>query len=83
MEAARSAASFMDGCVVAVQVEDLGLPKSAVGTVGQTSKMFSILTLDFQAVRSRIWESPDLGQAVLIFGNPGRVKNYEALPNGD
>ena len=50
MEAARSAASFMDGCVVAVQVEDLGLPKSAVGTVGQTSKMFSILTLDFQAV---------------------------------
>ena len=55
----------MDGCVVAVQVEDLGLPKSAVGTVGQTSKMFSILTLDFQAVRSRIWESP---KAV-----PGRV----------
>ena len=35
--AARSAASFMDGCVVAVQVEDFGLPKSAVGTVGQTS----------------------------------------------
>ena len=30
--------SFMDGCVVAVQVEDFGLPKSAVGTVGQTRK---------------------------------------------
>ena len=29
--------SFMDGCV-AVQVEDFGRPKSAVGTVGQTSK---------------------------------------------
>ena len=40
VEAARSAASFMDGCVVAVQVEDFGLPKSAVGTVGQTSKIF-------------------------------------------
>ena len=39
--------SFMDGCVVAVQVEDFGLPKSAVGTVGQTSKIFRILTLDF------------------------------------
>ena len=39
VEAARSAASFMDGCV-AVQVEDFGLPKSAVGTVGQTSKIF-------------------------------------------
>ena len=39
--------SFMDGCVVAVQVEDFGLPKSAVGTVGQTSKMFGILNLDF------------------------------------
>ena len=30
--------SFMDGCVVAVQGEDFGLPKSAVGMVGQTSK---------------------------------------------
>ena len=38
--------SFMDGCV-AVQVEDFGLPKSAVGTVGQTSKILRILTLDF------------------------------------
>ena len=47
VEAARSAASFMDGCVVAVQVEDFGLPKSAVGTVGQTSNMFKILPLDF------------------------------------
>ena len=28
--------------VVAVQVEDFGLPKSAVGTVGQTSKMFRV-----------------------------------------
>ena len=37
---------FMDGCV-AVQVEDFGLPKSAVGTVGQTSKILGILTLDF------------------------------------
>ena len=46
VEAARSAASFMDGCV-AVQVEDFGLPKSAVGTVGQTSKIFGILNLDF------------------------------------
>ena len=34
--------SFMDGCVAAVQVEDFGLPKSAVGTVGQTSKIFRI-----------------------------------------
>ena len=34
--------SFMDGCVVAVQVEDFGLPKSAVGTAGQTSKIFKI-----------------------------------------
>ena len=39
--------SFMDGCVVAVQVEDFGLPKSAVGTVGQTSNIFKILPLDF------------------------------------
>ena len=46
VEAARSADSFMDGCV-AVQVEDFGLPKSAVGTVGQTIKIFIILTLDF------------------------------------
>ena len=38
--------SFLDGCV-AVQVEDFGLPKSAVGTVGQTSKIFGILNLDF------------------------------------
>ena len=38
--AARSAATFVDGCVVAVQVEDFGLPKSAVGTVGQTSILF-------------------------------------------
>ena len=37
----------MDGCVVAVRVEDFGLPKSAVGTVGQTSKIFRCLTLDF------------------------------------
>ena len=37
--------SFMDGCV-AVQVDDFGLPKSAVGTVGQISKIFRILTLD-------------------------------------
>ena len=29
--------SFMDGCAVAVQGEDFGLPKSAVGTVGQTT----------------------------------------------
>ena len=47
VEAARSAASFMDGCVVAVQVEDFGLPKSAVGTVGQTSNIFKMLPLDF------------------------------------
>ena len=37
--------SFMDGCV-AVQVEDFGLPKSAVGMVGQTNIFFRILTLD-------------------------------------
>ena len=36
----------MDGRVVAVQVEDFGLPKSAVGTVGQTNKIFRIWTLD-------------------------------------
>ena len=38
--------SFMDGCVVAVQVEDFGLPKSAVGTVGQTNNIFKILPFD-------------------------------------
>ena len=38
--------SFMDGFVVAVQVEDFGLPKSAVGTVCQKSKIFRILSLD-------------------------------------
>ena len=42
LEAARSVASFMDGCAAAIQVEDFGLPKSAVGTVGQTSKIFRI-----------------------------------------
>ena len=41
----------MDGCVVAVQVEDFGLPKSAVGTVDQTSKTFKMLILDFEAVQ--------------------------------
>ena len=41
----------MDGCVVAVQVEDFGLPKSAEGTVGRTSKIFRILTHYFQAVQ--------------------------------
>ena len=46
VEAALRDASFMDGDV-AVQVEDFGLPKSAVGTVGQTSKIFRILNLDF------------------------------------
>ena len=55
MEAARSAASFMDGCVVAVQVEDFGLPKSAVGTVSQTSNIFKILLLDFEAVQVEVW----------------------------
>ena len=41
-----SAASFMVGRVVTVQVEDFGLPKSAVGTVGQTHIFFEILNLD-------------------------------------
>ena len=36
---------------MAVQVEDFGLPKSAVGTAGQTSKICLILTLYFQAVQ--------------------------------
>ena len=40
-------ASFMDGSVLAVQVEDFGLPKSAVGTVGQTSNIFKVLSLIF------------------------------------
>ena len=31
--------SFVEGCVVAVQVEDFGLPKPAVGTQGQASKI--------------------------------------------
>ena len=39
--------SFMDGCVVAVQVEDFGLPKSAMGTVGQSINIFKMLPLDF------------------------------------
>ena len=39
VEAARSAASFVDGCVVAVQVENFVLPKPAVGTEGQASKI--------------------------------------------
>ena len=50
VEAARSAASFMDGCVVAAQVEHFGPPKSAVGTAGQTSNIFRIVVLDFSAV---------------------------------
>ena len=37
--AARSAASCVDGCVVAVQVENFVLPKPAVGTEGQASKI--------------------------------------------
>ena len=39
--------SFMDGCVVAVQIEDFGLPKSAVGAVGQTSKLIRVSTHAF------------------------------------
>ena len=39
VEPPRSAASFMDGCVVAMQVEDFGLPKSAMGMIGQTNKI--------------------------------------------
>ena len=31
--------SFVDGCVVAVQVENFVLPKPAVGTEGQASKI--------------------------------------------
>ena len=38
--------SFMDVCVVAVQVEDFGLPKSPVGTIGQTNTILRILILD-------------------------------------
>ena len=37
--------------MVAVQVEDFGLPKSGVGTAGQTIKICLILALDFQAVQ--------------------------------
>ena len=55
----------MDGCVVAVQVEDFGLPKSAVGTAGQTSKICLILTFDFQAVQVE-----DLGTSG-VFGTLG------------
>ena len=47
---------------MAVQVEDFGLPKSAVGTAGQTSKICPILTLDFQAVQVK-----DLGTSG-VFG---------------
>ena len=39
VEAARSAACFVDGCVVAVQVENFVLPKPAVGMEGQASKI--------------------------------------------
>ena len=42
VEAARSAATFMDRCVAAVQVEEFGLPKSGVSTARQRSKMFRI-----------------------------------------
>ena len=42
---------FMDGCAVAVQVQDLGLPKSAVGTIGQTSKQKHNVTIDLEAVQ--------------------------------
>ena len=38
--------SFMNGCVVAVQMEDCVLPKSAVDTVGQTSNFLVVATLD-------------------------------------
>ena len=47
--------SLLDGCMVAVQVEDFGLPKSAVGTVGQTSNIFKISPLDFKPSKSRIF----------------------------
>ena len=44
--------SFMDGCVLTVHVEGFGLPKSAEGTVSQTSKIFKILTLDLLAAQA-------------------------------
>ena len=47
--------SVMDGCAVAIQVEDFGLPKSAVGTVGQTSNIFKICPLIFKPSKSRIF----------------------------
>ena len=34
--------SFMDGCVVTIEVEDFGLPKSAMGTEDQASKSSKI-----------------------------------------
>ena len=40
VEAARSAATYMDGCVAAVQVEEFGLPKSGVSTARQRSNIF-------------------------------------------
>ena len=42
VEAARSAASFMDGCVAAVQVEEFGLPESGVSTARQRSNISRI-----------------------------------------
>ena len=56
MEAARSAASSMDGCVVAVQVEHFGLPKSAVSTAGQTNKFSQFRPLIFKPSRFRIYQ---------------------------
>ena len=44
-EAALRAASTKGGGRLR-KVEDFGLPKSAVGTVGQTSKIFRILNFD-------------------------------------
>ena len=48
VKAARSAASFMDGCVAAVQVEEFGLPKSGVSTARQRSNFFRIWHLIFK-----------------------------------
>ena len=63
VEAARSVASFMDRCVLTIQVEDFGLPKSAMGTLGRTSQISRILTLEFLAVQVQ-----DFGMSRVLSG---------------
>ena len=74
----------MDGCV-AVQVEDFGLPKSAVGTVGQTSSIFKILPLDFLSRPSQgslVVRGVRKGRKPAVFGTFGIVRKWSSSAEG-